>query len=112
MITLNSTVRKLELDLAGASSLPCAVIVSFIDRRTQDQQDASGTQLSTSNGTSDVTICDAPRDGMTRDIQTISIYNPNGSSVVARVYYDESGTEYTIVQTTLTSGDTLFYEDE
>jgi len=93
MIALTSTTRQLELDLTGASSLPCTIVVSFSDRRYFDGSIAIGTTLSSSNGTSDVIICDNPPSGMVRIIDTISVHNPNGSSVTARIYYDESNTE-------------------
>ncbi|MCI0562296.1 MAG: hypothetical protein MN733_27750 [Nitrososphaera sp.] len=113
MIVLNTTTRQLELDLASSSSTPLDITVVFKDIRTDGEQDAFGTQLSTSNGTSDVVICSAPVAGVLRLIETIAVSNAtNSADEIVRIYYDESGTEYDIITATLSGGDQLFYEDE
>lgn len=114
MIALTTTQRQLELDLTASSSVPISIIVCFRDiRYATGQIDSYGEQLSNSNGTSDVIICSPPTAGVLRLIETVTISNSNnGSSVTARVYYDENGTEYDIVKVTLSSGDTLMYEDD
>lgn len=112
MIALTSTLRSLELDLSASSSSPLDIIVCFTDIRYSDQMKNAGEQLSTSNGTSDVTICAAPATGVLRLIETISVNNrKNTATATARVYYDENGTEYDIIQAALAGGDQLFYED-
>jgi hypothetical protein len=73
----------------------------------------AGTQLSTSNGVTDVIICAAPLSGVLRLIESISVTNPSGNDTErVRIYYDENGTEYDIIQVDLAGGDQLFYEDE
>ena len=112
MIVLSSTQRQLELDLAAASSVALDIIVCFHDLRYATGQVGYGEQIKTSNGTTDVIICDPPGSGITRIIESITVSNSkNGSSVTPRIYYDENGTEYDIIKVTLSSGDTLMYED-
>lgn len=113
MIALTTTTRQLELDLVAASSVALDIIVAFRDIRSSDQTQNAGTQLSNSNGTTDVVICSPPTSGMLRIIDTISVSgNTNTADVTARIYYDENGTEYDIVRVTLSGGDQLYYEDE
>ena len=113
MIALTSTLRRLELDLAAASSSPLDIVVTYTDIRYADQMKSIGTKVSTSNGVTDVNIVDLPATGVLRLIETISVNNrKNTGTVTARVYYDENGTEYDIIQVALAGGDQLFYEDE
>ena len=112
MIALTSTLRRLELDLAAASSSPLDIVVTFTDIRYSDQMKNAGTKVSTSNGVTDVNICDIPGAGVLRLIETISVNNrKNTATVTARIYYDENGTEYDIIQVALSGGDQLYYED-
>lgn len=113
MISLTNTQRQLELDLASASSNALDIIVGFTDIRYADQSKNAGTQLSTSNGVTDVIICSAPGNGVLRLIESISVANNlNTATETVRVYYDENGTEYDIIQVDLAGGDQLYYEDQ
>lgn len=112
MIALTNTQRQLELDLASASSATLDVIVTFTDIRYADQGKNAGTQLSNSNGVTDVIICSAPLSGVLRIIESISVTNvENTATETARIYYDENGTEFNIIEVDLEGGDQLFYED-
>ena len=113
MIALTTTQRQLELDLASASSNALDIVVAFTDIRYSDQMKNAGTQLSTSNGTTDVIITAAPSSGVLRIIDTISVNNrKNTATETVRIYYDENGTEFDIIQVDLAGGDQLFYEDQ
>ena len=112
MIALTSTSRQLEMDLASASSVALDIVVTFQDIRYADQVKNVGTQLSSSNGVTDVIIATAPTAGVLRLIQSISVCNrDNTATETARIYYDESGTESDIIQVDLSGGDQLYYED-
>ena len=108
MIALTNTVRQLEIDCDVSANI--SVVVAFTDVRADGAKNV-GTQLSTTNGTSDVVICSPPTSGMIRIIDTITVQNSNASTITVRIYYDESGTEYNIVKVALATGDTLMYED-
>ena len=113
MIALTSTQRQLELDLASASSNALDIVVAFTDIRYSDQIKNAGTTLSTSNGVTDVIIVAAPPNGVLRIIDTISVNNrKNTATETVRIYYDENGTEFDIIQVDLAGGDQLFYEDQ
>ena len=112
MIALTNTQRRLELDLASASSTTLSIVVGFTDIRYADQMKNAGTTLSTSNGVTDVIIAAAPLSGVLRIIDSISVSNnTNTATETVRIYYDENGTEYTIIQVDLAGGDQLYYED-
>jgi hypothetical protein len=109
---LTNTQRQLELDLASASSNAMDIVVAFTDIRYLDQMRNAGTTLSTSNGTTDVIIVAAPSSGVLRIIDTISVCNNmNTDTETVRIYYDENGTEYDLIQVDLAGGDQLYYED-
>jgi hypothetical protein len=88
------------------------IVVAFTDIRYLDQMRNAGTTLSTSNGTTDVIIVAAPSSGILRIIDTISVCNNlNTATETVRIYYDENGTEYDLIQVDLAGGDQLYYED-
>jgi len=113
MIILNSG-RKLQIVLSGAiTTNTLHITVGYTDKRVADDglYGGYGSQNSVSNNTTDVDICDAPKSGEIRVIDTIHIYNRDTASATVTVKSDESGTEFILVKTTLATGDTLTYED-
>jgi len=112
MIVLNSTQRRLELDLTGSTSTTLSIVVNHTDVRLRDSLRSLGSQLNTSNGTTDVIICPAPANGVLRLVNSLSVVNTNNTATAtARIYYDENGTEFDLSKVALASGDQLFYED-
>jgi len=117
VIRLDSTTRKLQAVLAGvvtASQPQCSV--HFYDVPSQEKTDFSeyrgAVKNTDTNDTTDVDICAAPlKAGTIRNIDYISIYNKDSASVQVTVKIDDSGTETILIRRTLTTLQTLFYED-
>lgn len=108
MLRLDTTTRKLQALLGGAvtaNQLP--VIVSYSDKTTTAYN--GGSQLSTTNGATPVDICSAPAASTVRDIDTIVIRNADTAAATITVRYNDNGTTYDLVKTTLAVGDALFY---
>ena len=111
MIILNSVNRKLEIDLAGSvSSVEGRVTVFFKDIRAEDAKEGYGTQITLTTGATEVTICDAPRSGVTRIITGIHIFNADSASITLTIQIDDGGTNYTIFQATLATLESATYE--
>jgi len=113
MIILNSG-RKLQIVLGGAiTTNQLHIVVGYTDKRVADDglYGGYGQQHASSNNTTDVDVCDTPKSGEIRVIDTVHIYNRDTVSATVTVKTDESGTEFILVKTTLSAGDTLTYED-
>lgn len=115
MIRLDSTTRKLEVILAGAkTTVDAKVTVSYYDVPAQTKNDFSEyrgvTQVATTNGAADVTICNAPTGNAVRNVDTIQVHNADTANITATVKMDDGGTETPLVKQTLTTGQTLMYE--
>lgn len=108
MIRLDTTTRKLQAVLAGAittNQLPCTV--SYSDKTSTDYVGA--TQLTNTNSTTAVDICNAPAASTIRDIDYLSIRNRDTATATVTVMIDDSATDYEIVKATLAVGDQLIY---
>lgn len=108
MIRLDATTRKLQAVLAGAittNQLP--ITVCYSDKTTTTYNGA--TQLTNTNSTSQVDICAAPAASTVRDIDFIGIRNRDTAAATVTVLYDDNGTDYQIISSTLDVGDVLTY---
>ena len=118
MLRLDRTTRSLGIVLGGAiTTNQLQVIVSGVDRVPTSaamQAPVIGfTQISTTNSTTDVTICDAPgATGRVREVQSISVRNRDTAAAVVSIEYDDNGTDYVIFSATLSIGDFLVYSSE
>ena len=108
MIRLDTVNRSLRIVLAGAittNQLP--ITVAYSDKTATSY--SGGTQLSTSNSTTPVTICSAPAASTVRDIDYINIYNADTVAATVIVSYLDTATSYSQHDVTLQVDDTLTY---
>lgn len=108
MLRLDSTLRKLQVVLAGAvatNQLP--VVTCFSDKTSSDY--AGGSTVINTNSTTAVDICAAPASSTVRDIDTISVFNADTVSATVTIRYNDNGTTYSIFKATLEVGDQLLY---
>ena len=108
MIRLDATTRKLQAVLAGAvttNQLHC--VVCYSDHTTTAYP--GGTQLTSTNNTTAVDICDAPAASTVRDIDYIGVRNRDTAAATVTVMIDSSGADSETVKATLAVGDQLTY---
>ena len=108
MLRLDTTSRKLQAVLAGAvttNQLHC--VVSYSDHTSTAYN--GGTQLTSTNSTTAVDICDAPAASTVRDVDYINIRNRDTAAATVTVMLDSSGADSEIVKATLAVGDQLVY---
>ena len=108
MIRLDATTRKLQAVLAGAvttNQLHC--VVCYSDHTTTAYP--GGTQLTSTNNTTAVDICDAPAASTVRDIDYIGVRNRDTAAATVTVMIDSSGADSETVKATLAVGDQLIY---
>lgn len=114
MIVLNISSHKLEVGLAaGVSTTPVDITVIFYDRQrqTQPSEPLYSSQESTVSSATVTTICNAPAEGITRNIVTIFGYNRDVTSATLAIDKNLSNASTFIKKHTLTTGQTLNYED-
>ena len=116
MIYLDATTKKLQLVLGGAVSANQLEISTFYFdtvRRLTANNPIGGSQVSTSNNTTDVDIVDAPgTNGTVRNIHTIFINNKDTATATITVKIDNNGTETILVKQAIRTGESLVYEDQ
>ena len=109
MLPLNST-DTLESFLSGAGTDKVIVIYYDVpDRQKDDNSEYKrNRQITASNGATDITCCDAPQQGYTRNIEEI-YFNPTGAITIT-IQYDVSGAESAFITQTLAANETLIYD--
>lgn len=117
MIRLDKSNRSLGVVLGGAvATNQLHVITSFTDKYARDDTASAyllgETQVATTNGATDVTICNAPPQNVTRDIDYVSVRNRDTAAVTVSIEYDDNGTDYVVYSATLAVGDFLVYTHE
>lgn len=108
MLRLDSTLRKLQIVLAGAiatNQLP--VVVCFSDKTSTTYN--GGTTVSNTNSTTPVDICAAPGASTIRDIDSITVQNADTAAATVTIRYNDNGTTYSIFKCTLSVGDQIIY---
>jgi len=113
MISLNSTLRKLRVVLAGAittNQLDCTA--QYRDIRVQKGDMSYGANVVATNSGTIVVLVEAPQSGMIREVFTISIYNKDTANATVSIYYTDDATNYIVGKFTLSPGDSLLYSDE
>lgn len=113
-IVLDSASRKLEAVLAAAGTIP--VTVNYIDIIPQSKNDFSlykpATKFTNTDGTTAVTICEAPSQGVVRVINYINVYNSDAGSETVNIQIDDNGTDYRQVQITLATTEAAVWTPE
>ena len=106
MIRLDTINRSLQLVLGAAKTTNnLQIVVSYSDQTASTYLGA--TQLSNSNGTTPVTICNAPAASTIRDIDMITVLNTDTVYQVITIQYLDTATTYKILDIQLNVGDKL-----
>ncbi len=109
MIVLDSTLKSLEIKLAGAvTTTELPYVLGYVDLRSEDQSvSAVGSNDGTTNGGTAVSVLAAPASGHTRQVKSISVTNVDTVPAVVTVQLNDNGTKRIIVAMTLAVGDNL-----
>lgn len=111
MYVLNSISSSMRFKLGTAATTnQVTCVAAFEDRRIDAENGMPGNQLATSNNTTIVSIVDAPTSGVSRTVQQITVYNADTAAAALKIYYTQSGTDYTVFAATLESGSSAYYE--
>lgn len=106
MIVLDTTLRKLEIVLAGAiTTNQLAFVVSYQDSTVAPP----ATNQGQSNNTTAVTLVAAPASGAQRELHYLSIYNADTVAATVTVQLNDNATLRTIVKVLLNSGRSLIF---
>jgi len=115
VLRLDRTTRSLGIVLGGAvATNQLNIIVSGVERIPSAAATLAPvigfTQIATTSGATDVTICAAPQvNGRVREIESIYFRNRDTAAVTASIEYDDNGTDYIIFTATLAVGDFVAY---
>jgi hypothetical protein len=110
MIILDATTRKVEVLLgATVTTNQLPVVASFVDVTTTTY--TPGSSNTATNNTTAVTAVAAPASSTERQVKLMTIYNADTASATVTVRYNDNGTTRTLIQPTLSVGDTLLYTD-
>lgn len=108
MIRLSLTTSKLQALLSGAVTTNQLPISVFYSDKTTTAYNGNA-QLTNTNNTTPVDICDSPAASTIRDIDHISIRNNDTASATVTVRYNANSVLFTLVAATLAVGDHLVY---
>ena len=112
MYALNTSTRSITaLTTSSVSTVQPQVVCTYYDVLRQTKTDFSEylrtPQLTTMAGVTSVAIVSAPNQGVTRMVEKISIYHGDASTLPIKVRYTDGTTSYTLVQWTVSTGQTL-----
>lgn len=113
MIVLHVSSHKLEATLAaGVSTTALDITVVYFDRprQTQPSEPLFASQESNVSSATVTTICNAPAEGVTRNIVTIFGYNRDATSATLSIDKNLATASTFYKKATLTTGQTLWYE--
>ena len=104
-LVLDAVTKSLSLVLAGAkATVDCDIVSAWADNDGTDFTEGS-TDL-VSNGTTPVTVVDAPAASTRRIVKSISVYNADTAPVTASVSLISAGGTRIVATVTLAVGDT------
>lgn len=113
MLAINTTLRKIQIDLSTTVTTNQLDFTSqYQDIRYENASISYGTTVGTTNNTTAVDVVPSPTSGVVRVVSTITVYNKDTANAVVYINFVDSGTEYRMVQVTLSTGDQLVYSDE
>jgi hypothetical protein len=108
MIRLDTTTRTLQALLSGAiTTNQLNVTTSYSDASSSSFTGA--TTVINTNNTTAVTLAAAPSAGLVRTIDSVTVYNADTVAATVTVRFNDNGTVYPLVRTTLLTGETLGY---
>ena len=105
MILIAGMVLEAVLGGSVSASQP-EVHVTYVDWNPQGQPTVPRTQRTSTNNTTDVTICAAPVENLAREILEINAFNKD-SATVALTIKTADGTDRVLITRTLTTLQTL-----
>ena len=109
MLILSANNQSIEVVLAGSSVAPLPVVVSYKSVLTGSADAVA--QLSTTNGTTAVTVLAAPAAGDRNMVELLSVYNPNTDPAVLTVRIDQGGTKFVLAKVTLALDERLEFTE-
>jgi hypothetical protein len=111
LLRLDSVSRTITAVLSGAvASTEADVVVCFTDRASQQpREELPSTRVTTTSGATPVTICQAPKNVTTREIDYVSIRNNDTASITVTIKYVDGSSSYKIITATLAVGESLFF---
>jgi hypothetical protein len=102
----------LEFFLGGASVTPLPFLTSFVEFDDAARSVEPINFHGVSNGVTPVTIMEPPAgDGLTRQLKSLSVYNPNTADTTVTIELNDNATLRVILSIVLSLGDTLQYND-
>ena len=117
MIRLDKTTTKLQAFLAGAiATTNPTVTVTYKDDTPQqtpqgDTLSKGVVQFTILAGVTETDICAAPNQASVREIDAVTVFNADTASVTVTVCIDDSATNRILIKRTLTTLQTLYYEN-
>jgi hypothetical protein len=109
MIILDSTLKSLEVKLAGAittNQLPWSVSYVDVDQTSFAATAASEADGATNSGTA-VTMVAAPSAGKSRQVKFISVHNADTVAATVTIQINNNGTLRIVFKATLAVGDQI-----
>jgi hypothetical protein len=108
MIRLDNTTRTLQALLSGSVTTNQLNTTTSYSDATSSTFTGATTVINTNNTTA-VTLAAAPSAGIVRTIDSVNVFNADTVSQTVTVRYNDNGTFYPLVRTTLLTGETLGY---
>jgi len=112
MITLALTSTSLEMYLGGAvTTNELDWTVSYTHEYYAIGIAAEATNTGTSNGTTDVTMLDAPVAGARKHVRALSVYNKDTVAATVTIQINITTADRVVIKHTLAAGEVLHYEN-
>lgn len=113
MLTIDTTLKSLELKLAGAvATTELPFVCAYVDiNQTSFAQTASSATDGTSTGGTAVTLAAAPGATTTRKLNYLSVVNVDTAAVVLTIQVNNNGTKRISQTFTLAVGDQVSFTD-
>jgi hypothetical protein len=108
MIRLDNTTRTLQALLSGSVTTNQLNTTTSYSDATSSTFTGATTVINTNNTTA-VTLAAAPSAGIVRTIDSVNVFNADTVSQTVTVRYNDNGTFYPLIRTTLLTGETLIY---
>lgn len=108
MIRLDTTTRTLQALLSGSVTTNQLNTTTSYSDATSGSFTGATTVINTNNTTA-VTLAAAPTASVVRTIDSVNIFNADTVSQTVTIRYNDNGTFYPIVRSTLLTGETLGY---
>lgn len=109
MIILANTTDKLQAVLATTATTQISCVVSYRDISTTGF--TAGRQITNTNNTTAVDICNAPASGTQRIIDYITVININDKVLEITIRYNANGTTYTLFKNQFMIGEKIEYQE-